>query len=258
MHRSEEWHRSLTTQQGSRAREYLSLRLTRNSFPRIYPGYFGTSRRSLSRAIWLTTLFGGDESLWCPFSRNTRKTSSFQSTYFRVVRIFYKQKSLKKMVFYIGFCRELISLSFETNWASNGPVVAEKNQKYWAEPIFAKKRAFFTVIVSVWPTAQQRLNQKLWDFYHKLSRSYPIEWQENERNLVFFVWAKRSWSRGLTLKDSVFRAENRYHGYFSYLRHQKWSSQRTAKDFESAINYTHCEKFDVQLPEVFQSVLLVQ
>jgi hypothetical protein len=65
------------------------------------------------------------------------------------------------MVFFKGFCREFVPLSFETNRASNGRTVAEKNRKYCGEPIFAKKRAFLAVIDSVWPIAQQRLNEML-------------------------------------------------------------------------------------------------
>ena len=59
----------------------------------------------------------------------------------------------------------------------------------------------FAVTVSVRPVAREQFNQKLSYFYHKLFRSWSIEWQLNERNLKFFVGVKSAWSRGPSLNN---------------------------------------------------------
>jgi len=81
------------------------------------------------------------------------------------------------IISYKRFCRELFSLSFETNRASNGCIAAEKTQKYENDEIFTKNTNRMRDLVSISAIASHRFNQKVSYFYHKSFRLWSIKWQ---------------------------------------------------------------------------------
>jgi hypothetical protein len=81
------------------------------------------------------------------------------------------------IISYKWFCRELFSLSFEANRASNGCMAAEKTQKYENDEISAKNTNLMRDLVSISAVASHRFNRKLSYFYHKRFRLCSIKWQ---------------------------------------------------------------------------------
>ena len=100
------------------------------------------------------------------------------------------------------FRREFISLS-NTIWiGSNGCTSAEKSEKQEGRLSSVKIKATFPDMLNVSSVTFERLYRKTSYLQHKLFRPRPIQRRESQANLIFFVWAKRSWSRGPSLKYS--------------------------------------------------------